>query len=116
MATALWGKVYVHNIHAGIKAEGEPTAARPLVPSVYAGRLEEDQGGRCVFTYDRDFLEGPNPVPVAYTLPLRAEPHVSEGGLHPFFDNLVAEDDGWLGRAQARVLGVDPRNRFARLL
>src|SRR3982751_2444784 len=115
MASTLWGKVYVHNIYARLESEGEPTASRPAVPSRYAGRLQEEPGGRCVFTYDGTYLAGGNPVPIAYTLPPRAEPYVSEG-LHPFFDNLVAEDEGWLGRAQARVLGVPPKNRFARLL
>jgi serine/threonine-protein kinase HipA len=35
-------------------------------------------------------------------------------GLHPFFDNLVAE--GWLRHAQARALKINPDNRFALLL
>jgi len=114
MATTLWGKVYVHNIYAGIAAEGEPAATRPAIPSIYAGRLQEEPGGRCVFTYDETYRERANPVPIAHTLPIREEPFVSESGLPPFFDNLVAE--GWLSRAQARALGVDPRNRFALLL
>jgi serine/threonine-protein kinase HipA len=41
-------------------------------------------------------------------------PHICEGGLHPFFDNLVAE--GWLRNAQARALKIDPNDRFALLL
>lgn len=93
MANTLWGKVYFKDI--------------------YAGRLQEEPGGRCVFTYDNTYLEGQNP-PIAYTLPLRKEPYISEQGLHPFFDNLVAE--GWLKNAQARALGVDPHHRFALLL
>lgn len=93
MANALWGKVYLKDI--------------------YAGRLQEEPGGRCVFTYDESYLEAGHPK-IAHTLPLRKEPHISERGLHSFFDNLVAE--GWFRNAQARALGIDPGNRFALLL
>jgi serine/threonine-protein kinase HipA len=94
MARTLWGKVYLKNI--------------------YAGRLQEEPGGRCVFTYDPTYLEREQPGAIAHTLPLRVEPYVSERGLHPFFDNLVAE--GWFRNAQARALGIDPGSRFALLL
>jgi len=94
MARTLWGKVYLKDI--------------------YAGRLQEEPGGRCVFTYDPTYLEREQPPAIAHTLPLRVEPYVSERGLHPFFDNLVAE--GWFRNAQARALGIDPSSRFALLL
>jgi serine/threonine-protein kinase HipA len=93
MAAALWGKVYYD--------------------ATYAGELRQEPGGRCVFTYDPAYLAAGNPA-IAFTLPSRAAPHVSEPGLHPFFDNLVAE--GWLRNAQARALKVDPNDRFALLL
>jgi serine/threonine-protein kinase HipA len=70
-------------------------------------------GGRCVFTYDPTYLAEARPA-IAFTLPCRAQPYVNEQGLHPFFDNLVAE--GWLRNAQARALRVDPAERFALLL
>jgi serine/threonine-protein kinase HipA len=93
MATSLWGKVYHHD--------------------VYAGELRQEPGGRCVFTYDATYLEAGHPA-IAFTLQRRAAPYICEQGLHPFFDNLVAE--GWLRNAQARALKVDPGNRFALLL
>lgn len=93
MAKALWGNVYYKDS--------------------YAGRLEEAAGGRVIFTYDESYL-GANQPKIAHTLPLRREPYISERGLHPFFDNLVAE--GWFRNAQARALGVDTNNRFALLL
>lgn len=93
MARTLWGKVYLKD--------------------VYAGRLWEEPGGRCVFAYDADYLDRGGAA-IAHTLPPRAQSYVSERGLHPFFDNLVAE--GWLRNAQARALGVDPANGFALLL
>lgn len=93
MAKTLWGNVYFKD--------------------TYAGRLEEKPGGRMAFTYDLSYLEAQHPS-IAYTLPVRSEPYLSEYGLHPFFDNLVAE--GWFENAQARALGVNPGNRFALLL
>ncbi|MFI5014763.1 MAG: type II toxin-antitoxin system HipA family toxin [Hyphomicrobiales bacterium] len=93
MAAALWGKVYYNDL--------------------YAGELRQEPGGRCVFTCDPTYLEAKHPA-IAFTLPRRASPHICEQGLHPFFDNLVAE--GWLRNAQARALKIDPSNRFALLL
>jgi serine/threonine-protein kinase HipA len=93
MAAALWGKVYYNEL--------------------FAGDLRQEPGGRCVFAYDATYLEGRHSA-IAFTLPLQTAPYISEQGLHPFFDNLVAE--GWLRNAQARALKVDPGNRFALLL
>src|SRR5215475_3699788 len=93
MATSLWGRIYYGN--------------------VFAGELRQEPGGRCVFTYDPAYLEAGHPS-IAFTLPLQPSPHSCEQGLHPFFDNLVAE--GWLRNAQAGALKVDPSNRFALLL
>ncbi|MGD9152357.1 MAG: HipA domain-containing protein [Gammaproteobacteria bacterium] len=93
MAKTLWGNIYYKD--------------------TYAGRLEEKPGNRYVFTYDASYLEAKQPA-IAYTLPLRTKPYISENGLHPFFDNLVAE--GWLQDAQARALGINTNNRFALLL
>lgn len=94
MAAALWGKVYYNN-------------------DSFAGELRQEPGGRCVFTYDTAYLEAKKPA-IAFTLPRQSAPHICEQGLHPFFDNLVAE--GWLRDAQARALKTDPNNRFALLL
>ena len=93
MATNLWGNVYYKDTFAGI--------------------LSQEAGGRCVFTYDESYLQSPLPA-ISYTLPLRAEPHLSDYGLHPFFDNLCAE--GWLKNAQARALGLRRDDRFSLLL
>ncbi|MGC2125283.1 MAG: HipA domain-containing protein, partial [Xanthobacteraceae bacterium] len=94
MAAALWGRVYYNN-------------------DLYAGELRQEPSGRCVFTYDPAYLEAKHPA-IAFTLPRQKAPHVCEAGLHPFFDNLVAE--GWLRNAQARALKIAPEDRFALLL
>ena len=93
MATNLWGRIYYKDIFAGI--------------------LSQEAGGRCVFTYDESYLQSSLPA-ISYTLPLRAEPHLSEYGLHPFFDNLCAE--GWLKNAQMRALDLRKDDRFELLL
>jgi serine/threonine-protein kinase HipA len=93
MASALWGKVKYKDR--------------------FAGELRQEPGGRYVFTYDFDYLAADHPA-IAYTLPKSSQPLISEQGLHPFFENLVAE--GWLKNAQARALKTDPDNRFALLL
>lgn len=93
MANLLWGKVYYRDIFAGI--------------------LREEPGGRVTFAYDSSYIEGGHPA-IAHTLPVRAEPHISNNGLHPFFDNLVSE--GWLEQAQSRLLGRREATRFELLL
>ncbi len=93
MATTLWGKIYYNDSYAGI--------------------LQQEPSGRCVFTYDASYLNSSTQV-VAFSFPLRAEPFISERGLHPFFDNLGAE--GWLESAQIRALRSSNHNRFELLL
>jgi serine/threonine-protein kinase HipA len=93
MAEALWGNVYYQDHYAGI--------------------LREEPGGRCAFAYDQSYIEAGHPA-ISLTLPLTTDPIITERGLHPFFDNLVAE--GWLQKAQARALAVPPNHRFALLL
>ncbi len=93
MAAILWGKVYYDDTFAGV--------------------LQQEPGGRCVFTYDASYLSSGSPS-IAYSFPLRQEAFISERGLHPFFDNLGAE--GWLENAQARALQSSGHNRFELLL
>lgn len=93
MASILWGKVFYRDVPAG--------------------EIRQERDRSCIFTYDEGYLTGGGPA-IAHTLPLRAQPYRCESGLHPFFDNLVAE--GWLRNAQARALRISPDDRFALLL
>jgi serine/threonine-protein kinase HipA len=93
MANALWGKVFYQDSFAGI--------------------LREEPGDRASFTYDEHYLASGSPA-IAHTLPLQTQPHVSLSSLHPFFDNLVAE--GWLEKAQSRLLERRHVSRFELLL
>lgn len=93
MARLLWGKVYYKDI--------------------FAGFIREEPGDHVTFTYDESYINGNYPA-IAHTLPVRPEPHVSNNGLHSFFDNLVSE--GWLEQAQSRLLGRREATRFELLL
>jgi len=93
MAKSLWGRVYLYNKFAGI--------------------LRQEPGERMSFTYDLNYIENEK-KPISYTLQLQEESYISEDGLHPFFDNLVAE--GWLEQAQGRLLGKRNTTRFELLL
>ena len=93
MANLLWGKVYYQD--------------------VFAGYLREEPGNAMSFTYDPSYLDVLKPA-IAHTLPLLEGPFLSQDGLHPFFDNLVAE--GWLEQAQTRLLGKRRLSRFELLL
>ncbi len=76
MANLLWGQVYYKNDFVGV--------------------LRQEPGKRMSFTYDTSYLNAEQPA-IAYTLSLRPEPFISQSGLPPFFDNLVAE--GLTGRS-----------------
>lgn len=93
MAKTSWGTVLLHGKRAGV--------------------LRQEPGQRYVFEYDDGYVRARGP-PLSITLPVRREPHISEGGLHPYFDNLIAE--GWLEAIQAKILGIDRRDRFGLLL
>jgi len=93
VANLLWGKVYYKDS--------------------FVGFLREEPGGRVTFTYDSSYIEGGH-LAIAHTLPVREQPHISNNGLHPFFDNLVSE--GWLEQAQSRLLGRREVTRFELLL
>lgn len=79
----------------------------------FAGYVREEPGDRTSFAYDENYLNAALP-PVSHNLPLRSEPFTTRAGLHPFFDNLVAE--GWLEKAQARLLGKREPSCFELLL
>ncbi|MCK5658683.1 MAG: HipA domain-containing protein [Alphaproteobacteria bacterium] len=93
MAHMIWGKVF-YKEH-------------------FAGFLREEPGEGASFAYDASYLSAGHPA-IAYTLPLQPEPHISQSGLHSFFDNLVSE--GWLEDAQTRLLGKRAVSRFKLLL
>ena len=86
------GVVFVQNKRAGIIAE-------------------TDTGYE--FSYDTEYLEKSDPLPVSLTLPLSSEKYESNT-LFPFFDGLIPE--GWLLNVVERNWKIDGRDRFGLLL
>ena len=76
------------------------------------GRIEELEG-QTRFSYTPEWLSRPDAKPVSLTLPLRAEPYLSEG-LHPFFENLLPE--GWLLEVSSKTLKISKDDSFGLLL
>jgi len=76
------------------------------------GTIEEDDD-KTMFTYSPDWLSQSDAVPISLTLPLRAEPYVSQG-LHPFFENLLPE--GWLLDVTSKKLKISKNDPFGLLL
>lgn len=76
------------------------------------GTIEEDDG-QIIFTYLSEWLAQPDAVPISLTLPLRPEPHLSQG-LHPFFENLLPE--GWLLDVTTKKLKISKDDPFGLLL
>jgi serine/threonine-protein kinase HipA len=72
------------------------------------GRLEEIPGGTR-FTYDQQWLDRPDALPVSVTLPLRPEPY-DTAGVNPFFLNLLPE--GWLLDTAAKLLKISKDDAF----
>ena len=76
------------------------------------GSLTEN-ARQVTFAYTTEWLARPDAVPVSLTLPLRAEPYVTDG-LHPFFENLLPE--GWLLELATKKLKVAKDDPFGLLV
>ncbi len=76
------------------------------------GLLQEGAAG-VTFTYDREYLVTTGAQAVSLTLPLQAEPFHG-ANVPPFFISLLAE--GGLAVVQCRMLKLDERDLFGRLL
>ena len=105
MERLLWGKVYYKETFAGI--------LRAEAASGFAEAQDGVENLPCSFTYDASYINAGHP-PISHTMPVRSDPYITQRGLHPFFDNLVAE--GWLEKAQTRLLGQRMVSRLELLL
>jgi serine/threonine-protein kinase HipA len=91
----------MRNREAIVRIDGQPV-----------GTLKES-GRQVTFTYNQQWLTYAGAVPVSVTMPLRAEPYISDG-LHPFFENLLPE--GWLLELATRKLKISKDDAFGLLL
>ena len=87
-------------------------SGKVYVQNRYAGMISETDEGY-IFTYDREYLESENPLPVCINMPCREEGYQS-AVLFPFFDGLIPE--GWLLDLSARNWKLDVDDRFGLLL
>lgn len=78
----------------------------------FAGSLRETDSGY-EFAYDKEYLDGTDPLPVSLTLPLTGKPYLSPT-LFPFFDGLIPE--GWLLGVASRNWKLDRSDRFGLLM
>ena len=83
-----------------------------FIRDCFAGVLEETDVGYS-FSYDLDYLQSENAVPVSLTLPLQKESYTSRE-LFSFFDGLIPE--GWLLNIVTRNWKIPENDRFAVLL
>ena len=77
-----------------------------------AGRVWQDENGYG-FEYDKKYLQQENAEPISLTLPLRAEPYVSNTMI-PFFDGLIPE--GWLLDITLKNWKINQKDRMGLLL
>src|SRR5690554_8127689 len=77
-----------------------------------AGYLVEGDSGYS-FSYDKEYLENPNPKPISLTLPISDRMYQSNV-LFPFFDGLIPE--GWLLEIGEKHWKLNPRDRFELLI
>jgi serine/threonine-protein kinase HipA len=87
--------------HAIVRLDGEPV-----------GTLSED-ARQVTFRYSDEWLGRSGAAAVSLTLPLRAEPYVTDG-LHPFFENLLPE--GWLLEIATKKLKIGKDDAFGLLI
>lgn len=83
-----------------------------FVESQFAGIISETPAG-FTFTYNKEYLQQEDALPVSITLPLHEEPFENKT-LFSFFDGLIPE--GWLLNIAERNWKVNRRDRMGLLL
>src|SRR5690606_25183487 len=78
----------------------------------FVGYLREGDSGYS-FSYDKEYLETPDPKPISLTLPVSGNAYHSNV-LFPFFDGLIPE--GWLLEIGEKYWKLNPRDRFELLI
>ena len=79
------------------------TILNVYLKSVKIGKLELDESRRFVFTYDKDWLQHDDAIPLSIGLPLQEEPCLDDQA-RPFFSNLLPESE--IRQVIARKLGL----------
>lgn len=74
-----------------------------------AGTLSQN-GEQYIFLYEPNY----SGIPVSLSLPLRDEPYIYNGRLHPYFESLAPE--GWLRAIYSEQQHIDIQDSFGFLL
>ncbi|MEM9657543.1 MAG: HipA N-terminal domain-containing protein [Planctomycetota bacterium] len=90
----------------------KPRRAIVQIDGQPVGMLTEE-GRSVAFVYDPSWVSKESAQPISLTLPVRAEPYVTEG-LHPFFENLLPE--GWLLEIATAKLKISKDDAFGLLV
>lgn len=77
-----------------------------------AGALGQDEAGALSYNYDPDYLAGPEPRAISFSMPLQEAPY-ADRAVHPFFSGLLP-DQGARQRL-ADALGISVGNAFGLL-
>lgn len=80
--------------------------------NVFCGEIHETDTGY-MFTYNKEYLNSSNTMPVSLTLPLTEKPYVSKT-LFAFFDGLIPE--GWLLDIAEKNWKINYKDRMGLLL
>ncbi|RWB62808.1 type II toxin-antitoxin system HipA family toxin [Mesorhizobium sp.] len=77
-----------------------------------AGILSQDEEGALGYAYDADYLAGPQPRAISFSMPLREEPF-DDRVVRPFFSGLLPDEGA--RRRLAGALGLSDGNAFGLL-
>jgi len=75
-----------------------------FVQNRYAGLLKEKSRDEYIFTYEKEYLEDKDTMPVSLTMPKRKKPYKSDV-LFPYFFNILSEGEN--RKMQSQWLHID---------
>ncbi len=80
---------------------------------ILAGVLTETDDGEYIFKYSDDYVTNHQEQFIAFTMPVKSEPYVSNR-LFPFFDGLIPE--GWLLNIASKNWKINLNDKMGLLL
>lgn len=84
-----------------------------FVQNRYAGLLTEKSRDEYIFTYEKEYLEDKDTMPVSLTMPKRKKPYKSDV-LFPYFFNILSEGEN--RKMQSQWLHIDEDDDFGILM
>lgn len=87
--------------------------ANVLYDEQIAGTLTETDEGEYIFQYHQAYQKAPGGEPITLTMPVRAEPYISNH-LFAFFEGLIPE--GWLLDIASKSWKLNPNDHMGLLM